>query len=70
MNLSTVQKVDMQDEEIIQYSIIVIKLDYFLSIVKNSLSGINDNRYQNRLHGLAVATYVAAQQMSIWADQS
>ncbi len=66
-----------EDREVVNRSLVVIqRLDEYLSelmlLVKDTISNSkDDNRYQNKLHGLAwVATYVESlKQMSIWAKQ-
>ena len=67
----------IEDREIVNRSLVVIqRLDEYLSelmlLVKDTISNSkDDNKYQNKLHGLAwVATYVESlKQMSIWAKQ-
>ena len=66
-----------EDREVVNRSLVVIqRLDEYLSelmlLVKDTISNSkDDNKYQNKLHGLAwVATYVESlKQMSIWAQQ-
>ena len=67
----------IEDREVVNRSLVVIqRLDEYLSelmlLVKDTISNSkDDNKYQNKLHGLAwVATYVESlKQMSIWAQQ-
>ena len=67
----------IEDRELVNRSLVVIqRLDEYLSdltlLVKDIISNSkDDNKYQNKLHGLAwVATYVESlKQMYIWAKQ-
>ena len=82
MNISTPVRNEIKrdilldDREIIKASqVVALRLDEYLdklkAIIKSSLSKLNEDEHQSKLHGLAwVATYVESlKQMSIWADR-